>query len=175
MKVSELKKALKQLNQSELIELVTALAALDKKNMAYLGMRFQPEGALTDMLENGKKKIHNAFFRSRTLSLRTAKAPLSEMKKLAPLSEEYLDLQLYYVECGIEFTNEYGDIDGAFYDSICSVFYDFIKGLEKLASAEVYEKMKPRIDKLIEDTRDIGWGVHEDFKDAAGSLSFAKK
>ena len=173
MKMSELKKSLKLLGQNEMIELVAELAKLDKKNMAFLAMRFQPENALTEMLEKGKKTIHNAFFRSANLSLRNAKAPLSEMKKVAPQSEEYLDLQLYYVQCGIDFTNEYGDINAAFYNSICSVFYDFTAGLEKLGSKAIYEKMKPRIVKLLNDTRHIGWGVHEDFADAVSSLSFS--
>ena len=45
---------------------------------------------------------------------------------------------LFYVECGVEFTNMYGDINEAFYYSIESMFADFVRVLNSLDSEAYY-------------------------------------
>ena len=56
-----------------------------------------------------------------------AKKVLSDFKKVCQNIELIAELKLYFVECGTEFTNMYGDIDGSFYNVVCDMFYDVIK------------------------------------------------
>lgn len=69
-----------------------------------------------------------------------------------------LDLMIYYVECGNEYTNEYGDIDSPFYDSLCTVFDQFVDLLNLKGTEELYFKFKDRINDLIFSSSNIGWG-----------------
>lgn len=46
--------------------------------------------------------------------MREGKKALSDFQKLEPAAELIADLLLVYVETGVRFTNEYGDIDEAF-------------------------------------------------------------
>jgi hypothetical protein len=69
-----------------------------------------------------------------------------------------IDFTLYYVECGTEFTNTFGDINEPFYNSMCSVFGDVVNKLNHLKDASVYCHLKDRLQKLVEETSGIGWG-----------------
>ena len=47
---------------------------------------------------------------------------------------------LYYVECGVEFTNLYGDIDERFYSSLESMFADFVMILNSMENDSFYRR-----------------------------------
>ncbi len=47
-------------------------------------------------------------------------------KKLEPDPESLADVMLYYVEC-VQFTNDFGDIDEPFYNSIAGMFNNTAK------------------------------------------------
>ena len=53
--------------------------------------------------------------------LSVAKKAISDYKKVSCSDLNLADIMLFYVECGIKFTNEYGDIDDRFYNSMGSV------------------------------------------------------
>ncbi len=170
MKISELKKYLKTLNQEEMIQLVVELSKVDKKNAAFLESKYHQGSAETALLNEYKLKMRYVFFREMLPSLKKAKSFISDLRKVAPKSEYLLDLQLYYVECGVDFTNEYGDIDANFYYSMASVFYEFVQGLNAFGSREFYIAVKPRIDKIIRETKDIGWGLYDDLCQATSEI-----
>jgi hypothetical protein len=69
-----------------------------------------------------------------------------------------IDLTLYYVECGTEYTNTFGDIDEPFYNSMCSVFGDVVHKLNQMDDPAVYDLLKDRLRRLVDETRNIGWG-----------------
>ena len=69
---------------------------------------------------------------------------------------------LYYVECGVEFTSTYGDIDEAFYYSIESMFSDFVSVLNNLDSNAYYERNADRIKEMCLSTDCAGWGFQEE-------------
>ena len=66
------------------------------------------------LVDNCKAKIHAAFFGSR-LSLKNARTAISDFRKASRNKESVAELMLFYVECGIEFTNMHGDVDEALY------------------------------------------------------------
>ena len=69
---------------------------------------------------------------------------------------------LYYVECGVEFTNLYGDIDERFYYSLESMFADFVRLLNSMENDSSYRRQSKRIRAVFEDTRNIGWGFSDE-------------
>ena len=80
-----------------------------------------------------------AFFGKR-LSLKAARSVISNIRKAAPSTEGLAELMLYYVECGVELTNVYGDINEAFYDSIESMFTDYVTLLNSMEHDGCYKK-----------------------------------
>ena len=69
---------------------------------------------------------------------------------------------LYYVECGVEFTNDYGDIDENFYISIENTYEKALKLMKKIS---ILTKFKKRCQKVVNGTSDIGWGFHDSLGD----------
>ncbi len=69
---------------------------------------------------------------------------------------------LFYVECGVEFTNMYGDIDEDFYYSIESMFSDFVRLINSFDGPDYYDRNSARIEKVCRDSDGIGWGFYEE-------------
>ena len=160
MTLTDLKKELKKLDHAELIDLISTLYKSDDKTKELLNTRFIGEKYQQDALDNYKKKMREEFFpknKKKATSLKVAKSLITEFKKIGSF-EMVLDLMLYYVECGNEFTIEYGDIDGPFYDSLCSVFDQFVDQLNLKGTEDLYSKFRNRIDDLIFSSSNIGWG-----------------
>jgi hypothetical protein len=51
-----------------------------------------------------------------------ARKAVSDYKKVSASKFGLADVMLYYVEMGVQFTNAYGDIDEAFYNSMESMY-----------------------------------------------------
>jgi hypothetical protein len=64
---------------------------------------------------------------------------------------------LTYVECGTEFTLEFGDIDSGFYSSLSSVLQE-MADLVCAEGRDYYPRFRDRIQNLGTDTERIGWG-----------------
>jgi hypothetical protein len=55
-----------------------------------------------------------------------------------------LDLMVYYVECGTQFTVDCGDIDEAFYASLESMFTQVVKRLQH-SDQDTIDRFLPRL------------------------------
>ena len=64
----------------------------------------------------------------------------------------------YYVDCGVEFTNEFGDIDENFYLSIENQYQ---KVLELIHKEALQDKYKVRAFEIEKNSEYIGWGFHD--------------
>lgn len=72
---------------------------------------------------------------------------------------------LYYVEMGIEFTNTYGVINESFYNSVVAMYEAVVSAINKQDDSEIYNNFRNRLKAVVEDTNDMGWGVHDEFSD----------
>ena len=70
-------------------------------------------------------------------------------------------MQLFYVECGIEFTNTFGDIDEKFYNDMENMYETVVETLAKKDDKEMIEKFLPRLEKAISDATGVGWWFSE--------------
>ena len=86
------------------------------------------------------------------------KQAISDFKKLEPSSDLLAELMLFYVETGVKFTNDFGDIDEAFYLSLEKTYDAALTLIEK---ESLLNKFADRAGKILIDTSDIGWGFHD--------------
>ncbi len=62
------------------------------------------------------------------------------------------------METGTEFTCEFGDINEAFYDSLCTTLDEVQKLLTSEEGRPLYGRVKDRLAKLARKADGIGWG-----------------
>jgi len=81
-----------------------------------------------------------------------------------------LELMVYYVECGNEFTLTYGDIDEPFYNSLVSMFSDIVSRLTKAQDEYLLHLFLPRLQNVVCKANDIGWGYYDAIADLLADL-----
>jgi hypothetical protein len=153
-----LKSDLAKLDKKALIEIIADLGKKNKAVQEYLSFYFKPDE--DGLFEKYKTKVYEAFFTKRGYgyNLKQGKQAISDFKKLGPSEDLVADLMLFYVETGVEFTNDFGDIDATFYSSLESTFSAALKIMKK---EDVLDKFKDRAARILKDTRNIGWGFHD--------------
>lgn len=163
--VAELKKVLRTYSHNELIELICEIKKIDKSVHEYLTAKFTASDENIQMiLEDYKKKIRHEFFPSRglgRLNLKAAKKAISDFKKICQDKALIVDIMLYYVESGVDFTNEFGDIHDNFYSSLEGVFDQIIKIINNENNDKLFVIFKERLEMIVLDTSNIGWGFHD--------------
>ncbi|WP_168121270.1 DUF6155 family protein [Paenibacillus sp. HB172176] len=118
------------------------------------------------MFEQAKKKIENEFFPDRgfgKMRLAEAKKAISEFGKLSDDETRMIDLMIFYVEQGVDFTNTYGDISENFYSSMESMYENALKKIGD--NPRLYQMFNPRLVSLINRTGGIGWGFQDTLRE----------
>ena len=158
MGLTDLKKELKTLDKDQLITLIADLYKKNKAAQEYLDFYVQPNER--ERFEKYRAKVVEAFFPKRgyQLRLREGKKALSDFQKLEPAAELVADLLLVYVETGVRFTNEYGDIDEAFYAGLENMY---AKSLALMQQGKLLAQFATRTAQVVRDTSGIGWGFHD--------------
>ena len=149
------------MDKAKRISILCKLYKANKQCQAILDVEVCGASAEAPLIESCRKKIHAAFF-GRQLSLKNARTVINDFRKASQNKESVTDLMLYYVECGVEFTNLYGDIDERFYSSLESMFADFVMILNSMENDSFYRRQSKRIRAVFEDTRNIGWGFSDE-------------
>ena len=99
------------------------------------------------------------------LKLSLSRKAINDFRKLDISKEKLGDLMLYYVECGVEFTNDFGDISESFYTSVENTFD---KSLSYFSKENVLKKYKDKAEQILKEADGIGWG----FSDTIGDIYF---
>jgi hypothetical protein len=132
----------------------------DVKN--YLHVLINPDDTVEELYRKSKSLIIQEFFPQRgfgKLRLSQAKKAITEFKSLSNNEDKTIDLMIYYVETGVEFTNSYGDINEPFYNSMASMYSNVIKKIK--TQNGLYIKYNERLKAIVTNTADIGWGFHD--------------
>lgn len=162
MSKRELKKALESFDKKKLIDLISNLYDKNKSVKEYLDYYVNPDEKGT--LKSYKSKVREAFYPKRGFGFKIAlgKKAISDFKKLKPSADSLIDLMMCYVESGVDFTNDFGDINEGFYSSLESVYYDAMKLIDKNG---LHDKYKNRAYEILKETENIGWGFHDSLSD----------
>ncbi len=122
--ITALKKQLKTKSNDELIKEIVELYKKHQSVKDYYQSTLSVQGQV-EVLEKYKKIIKNEFFPSRGFGkarLSIARKAVNDFKKLSTSTKDIADIMVFYVEQGVGFTNQYGDIDEPFYSSVESMY-----------------------------------------------------
>jgi len=162
--IAELKSILKQYNKDDLMQLFIECYKANPQLKEYITAKFADEDTVEQILEIYKRKIRFSLFSSipsGQLDLRVSKKVISDFKRLCKDEKMIIDLMMYFVEVGIDFTNAYGDISESFYSSIENMYRDSIELLNKSKNRELYNLFINRMRVAVDSTCGIGWGFHD--------------
>lgn len=158
MGLREVKLELNKLDKERLIKHISELYKKYKPVKEYFDFYINPDEK--KLLEQYKEKVTEGFFPKRgyQLKLSISRKAINDFKKLGTSVESLADLLLHFVENGVEFTNEYGDIDENFYTSVENTYSNALELIDKSGLLDKFEK---RAYKIVTDTDGIGWGFHD--------------
>jgi hypothetical protein len=158
MSKRDLKKELSGFDKTKLIGLISELYDKNKSVKEYLDYYLKPDEDA--VLKVYRAKVKEAFYPKRGFGFKLAlgKKAITDFRKLKPSPDSLIDLMLHYVECGVKFTNEIGDINENYYLSLERVFRD---SMELIDAHFLYDSFKDRALQILTDSADIGWGFHD--------------
>jgi hypothetical protein len=118
-------------------------------------------GYSADVADKYKSIIKHEFFPARGFGraqLSVARKTVSDYRKVSDSKFGIADVMLYYVEIGVQFTDTYGDIDEAFYNSMESMYERAVK---YIVQHKMQGQFEERCRKIVADTSEMGWGFHD--------------
>ena len=151
----EVKKELQKLDSKELIKHISELYKKFPAVKEYFDFFISTNEE--ELLDRYKSKVREGIFPKRgyELKLSISRKAINDFKKLGTSSEAIGHLMLYYVQCGVDFTNDFGDIDEPFYTSMENTY---AKALELLSKESSLEKLNKQAKKIVDDSSETGWG-----------------
>ena len=165
MSLKLLRQYLRKKEQKELIdEIADMYKKFDSVKSYYQASVFDDDQGV---LEEYKQIIEYEFFPKSihaepTCRISVAKKAIADYKKLSCSDANLADIMLFYVECGVEFANEYGDIDERLYNSMASVYEN---ACEFIHNKNLESMFQPRALAIVTDTSNLGWGFHDYLRD----------
>ncbi len=160
IKMKEIKEHLSAMEKSDLIKEIAEMVKLFPEVKEYFNIKINPE-AESEALAKYKKIITNEFYPDRgfgKLRYSVINKAITDFKKIAITPENVAELMFLYAELGIEFTNDFGDIDEKFYNNICRA-YD--KALNYIFVNEMQDQYRERAEDVLDKLKPIGWGFQE--------------
>lgn len=167
MKLTDLKQYLGTRSREQLIaeigEMFSKIDAVKDYYRSKLNLGYSAE-------VSGKYKsvIKHEFFPERGFGrarLSVARKAVSDYQKVSASKFGVADVMLYYVEVGVQFTNTYGDIDEAFYNSMESMYERAVKYVVRHG---LQGQFGERCRRIVTDTSGMGWGFHDGLSDIYG-------
>lgn len=155
---------LKSWEADALIALIKDLHDSSPTNRDFLHARVAATQGGGTAFASYRKRVVDPFYPSRgegNLKLGEARKAIREYRKATSDIPGTIELLLVFCETGAKFTNEFGDINERFYDSLGHGL-DELCQLVKQQGREVWEAVRDRLDKLAIDTHGIGWGYSDD-------------
>jgi len=168
LNVTELKNILKKQTKENLTELLVDCYKLNSSVREFISLKYVGQETMKYIFETYKNKIFDVFFprnKKAGFKIGDARNLVSEFKKICSDEVLVIDLMLYYVEMGVEFTNDYGDINQSFYSSLENMYGSVVKALNKQKDSSFFSTLSKRIKAVVDDTDGIGWGFQESLKD----------
>jgi hypothetical protein len=156
--LTDIKKELKKLDKDKLIHIVADLYKKNKSVREFFDFYVNPNEK--ELFEKYRDKVFEAFYPKRGFNykLKDGKQAISDFKKLGASADLLADLMLFYVETGVKFTNDFGDIDESFYLSLEKAY---VQALTLMRKEDLLEKFADRSSNIVKDTDGIGWGFHD--------------
>lgn len=155
IKSSVLKKYLKGLSKEDLEKEIMILVKNYPVIQEYYYSKLDPES--DEVLEKYKKIILKEFSISRKeiLHYPVIKKALKDFAISSHNVEQTAELMLFTVDCAVEFTHIYGDINQKFYHTIATIYE---QALNFIVENDLEEKFVGKCMDLVDSSQDIAWG-----------------
>ena len=163
---SSVREQLKEWPQRALTALIKDLYDASPANRDFLHARFQAEETGSVALDAYRRKIIEQFFPQRgfgKLKLAEARKAIRDYRKAAGNAAGTVELMLTFVENGTEYTCQFGDIDGPFYNQLASVLNEMVQLLWQ-EGAELYPRFRERIVRLETLGSHLGGGYGDELR-----------
>lgn len=158
---SDVRAVLAAQGSAQLLGAVRDLYDLSQENRDFLNARCL---ASKNRLEPYKNAIDDAIYpnvyQSKPIRVSVAKNAISQYTKATGDQPGTLELMVYFVERGNQFTVDFGDINEGFYSSLESMFGRILEALKR-SDAAVVERLLPRLVAVRDTAEGIGWGYHD--------------
>jgi hypothetical protein len=158
---SSVKAAVSELSPNELLSLLRDLYELSPTNKQFVDSRLRLG---KDQVAPYKKIVAEYMYpnadENHPVQISKAKKAISEYRKAAGDTYGEIDLMIHFVECGNQFTLEYGDINGPFYDALVSMYAKAVEAVAGLPEPDA-EPFRKRLWELTKSSDGIGWGYHD--------------
>ncbi|SER98579.1 DUF6155 family protein [Salisediminibacterium halotolerans] len=162
IRTNELKKALKDLDRKELIGLIEEMHDLNDDTRQFLANKFIGEDAIEAAYLKAKKQINDEFFPEEgitRLRLNVAKKAITDFKKVSGDDCRMVELMLFYVENGTEFSRRHGDMNDNFYASMISMYERALKIYQN--NTDICDDFKDRFYNVVVKSKGTIWGYYE--------------
>lgn len=169
---SAIRKQLAGRDCAALLVLIKDLHDLSPANRDFLQAKASAGDGGSANFAKFRKRVVDPFYPARGeghLRLGEARKAIREYRKATGDIPGTIELLLVFCETGAEFTNEFGDINERFYDSLGRGLDDLCE-LVKGQGREAWETVRDRLDKLVADTDGIGWGYADDIRYTVADL-----
>lgn len=163
MTKAQLKKHLQKLPKEQVIEVILELYEARKEAKEYLDFYTNPNEDAK--LEEYKQIIFNEFYPKRgepKCRFSVCKKAISDFTKLKPSPSCIADLMLFYIETGVNFTTDFGDMWEQYYITMEN---NFAKAMDYINKVGYLEDLRPRIEKMLKISEDCGWGFPDTLYD----------
>ena len=161
----DVKTVLSQQSMPEVLQLIRDLYALRPEVKDFLHARFLTSAKTLAPYKNTiQQSLSPDVIHGEDLDLARGRKAISDYKKATHDPVGTLELMVYYVECGNQFTVDYGDIDEAFYESLDAMFTQVVKTLQK-SDEKTVERFLPRLKAVVRQAEGIGWGYYDAISD----------
>lgn len=162
---AQVKSLLKSRNDVVILDLLRDLYELSEENRNFIQAKLtRGASTLRPYLEAVEKALYPDVYRNQPVRLGEARHAIAEYKKATKDGEGTLELMLRFVECGTDFTADFGDIDERFYSSLSSMFAKVVHAVGSLPVAS----QRPHVERLFQVVARagaVGWGYHDEIAD----------
>jgi hypothetical protein len=155
-----------------LLALVKDLYAASEVGRDLVNARCRPAESGEALLEKYRRKIVEQFFPARgfgKLKLGEARQAIRDYRKATGNIAGTAELLMTYVENGAEFTQQFGDIDERFYNSVESALNE-LAALLRGEARDLYARFADRLANVEEKASGIGWGFGDGVSDVVAQL-----
>ena len=161
---TELKKKLAGLSQGDLIALICRVYKDSPEAKNIVNIVLGDSEYESQLLDEKKKELFGLFFPVKGYpkeSPAVTKKMLSDFRKLGLAQEHTIEFQVYFLECCTVYTATYGDMSEAFWNGVEREFATAVEILNQTSDKKLLAVYYPRLLKVVEGMRDVGFGVYE--------------
>jgi hypothetical protein len=158
-----IEKVLSKSSPKEMLRLVQQLYKLNQENRTYIQTKY----GLVDPIKTYKDILRECFHSDNLfddLGLSSVKKAIRQYKQVVGDTKGILELTIFSIERGTQATLEYGDMNGSFYDSLETLFFQAVNIL-KQSDPSVIDHYLPRLRSVVKKADGIGWGYYDTIAD----------